>query len=130
MTLRTVFIGACIALSLNAFAEAPEGSGPMMLICEWDDGSEARTVQIFGHGRHLLEQGRGKDIVEHHSDQTITQEAWVLTEDRAERAKLGLPNPPIYWSFTVNRYTGRMDYMDGSGSVRLGNCRKAKEALF
>ena len=130
MILRSVFLVACIALAQSAAAEVPEDGGPMMLICEWNDGSEADAVQIFGHGRHLIEQGMGKDIVEHHSDQTISQEAWVLTEDRERRAKLGLPNHPIYWSFTVNRYTGRMDYMDGSGSVRLGNCRKAKEALF
>jgi hypothetical protein len=133
--LRSVLLGACIALAQSAAAEAPGDANQFTLICRWDDTGEHETVQIFGHGSHLIEQGLGKNIVEHHSDQTISQEAWVLTEDRERRAKLGLPNPPIYWSFTVNRYTGRMDYTsidysDGSSSARLGNCRRAKEQLL
>ena len=113
------------------FISAPVSADEVILICKWDDTAEHETLRLYGQGRHVIEQGRGKDIIEHHSDEIITQEAWVLRKDGDSRGKGGIYDPKfIYWSFQVNRYTGRLEYFDESGSTRIGNCKKAETPLF
>ena len=132
MTIRTVILGVCIALSFTVAAEVPEDNGPFILVCKWDDTGEHTTVQIFGPGRHLLPGAIREEVIESHKDDRIVQRSWVLKGNSEERYNLGTEADPdfIYWSHTVDRYTGRLEYFDGSVGVRMGNCRKAKEKLF
>ena len=133
MILRSYFLGACIALSMTAAAEASEDTQQVMLVCQWDDSGGSETLQIFGPGRHLLPgAATGTEIFESHNEERIYQHSWVLDGDTLVRINMGTEDAPefVNWSYTINRYTGRMKYFDSSTGVRTGSCKKVKEKLF
>ena len=132
MILRSVFLGALSALAQSAAAEVPGDGNQFTLICRWDDTGEHKTLQIFGPGRHLLPGALREETIESHTDDRIVQRTWVLKGGTEERYNLGTEAEPdfIYWSYSVDRYTGRLEYFDESVGVRMGNCKRAKEKLF
>lgn len=132
MTRKTGVLGLCILLSFSTAAEVPDNANQFMLVCQWDDTGEYKTLQIYGPGRHLLPGALREEIIESHTEDRIVQRTWLLKGDTEERYNLGTEDDPdfIYWSHTLNRYTGRVEYFDNSVGVRMGNCTKAKEKLF
>ena len=78
MILRSVFLGACIALAQSAAAEVPGDANQFTLICRWDAGGEDKTLQIYGPGRHLFIGQLGEEVIENHTGDSIVQRTWVL----------------------------------------------------
>lgn len=133
MVSRSYFVGAFTALSITAAAEALEDNPQFMLVCQWDDTGEGTTLQIYGPGRHLLPgAATGTEVFESHNEERIYQHTWVLHGDTLVRINLGTEDAPefVNWSYTINRYTGLMEYFDSTVGVRKGSCKKAKEKLF
>lgn len=128
--LRSVFLVACIALSMTAAAEASEDAQQFTLICKWDEGREDETLQIYGDGHHLFVD-RGLEIIESHEDDKIVQHNWVLYSGSLERINIGTDLDPdfVRWTYTINRYTGHVSVSDYTG-IRKGKCKKAESPLF